>query len=138
MDGFAIAAILAGAWLLQIVLSSLQMRRFHATTQRLRRTGTRMAIGLAGTTYRRKVYTALVTGNDLRVTAAGRLAGFTVAAAMSEMPQVVGMHLDRIGKGAPPEGVDAKTWASLDHAAGFIRKQIAKEDPERRGGDGMT
>lgn len=136
MDGFAIAAILAGAWLVQIVLSNVQMRRFHATTQRLRKRGTRMAIGLAGSTYRRKVYTAVVTDEAGTVTAGGRLGGFTVAASMRELPEVVGLHIDRIGRGEPPDGFDAKTWASLDHAAEFIRKQIAKEHADGRGGDG--
>lgn len=134
MDGLTIALILAGAWLVQIVLSNLQMKRFHATTQRLRKTGTHMAIGLAGSTYRRKVYTAVVTDDDGIVTAGGRLGGFTVAAAMREMPEIVGMHLDQIGKGAPPPDIDAKTWESLDHAAEFIRKKLAKE--RARGGDG--
>ncbi|MFP5333246.1 MAG: transcriptional regulator GutM [Acidimicrobiia bacterium] len=134
MDGFTIALILAGAWLVQIVASNIQMKRFHATTQRLRKTGTRMAIGLAGSTYRRKVYSAVVIDDNDIVTAAGRLGGFTVAASMRELPEIVGMHLDRVGKGDPPDGIDPKTWASLDHAAEFIRKQIAKE--RARGGDG--
>lgn len=134
MDGLTIALILAGAWLVQIVLSNIQMKRFHATTQRLRKTGTRMAIGLAGSTYRRKVYTAVVTDDDDTVTAGGRLGGFTVAASMRELPEIIGMHIDRVGKGEPPEGIDQKTWASLDHAAEFIRKQLAKE--RARGGDG--
>lgn len=134
MDGLTIALVLAGAWLVQIVLSNIQMKRFHATTQRLRKTGTHMAIGLAGSTYRRKVYTAVVTDDDDIVTAGGRLGGFTVAATMRELPEIVGLHLDRVGKGAPPEGVDAKTWESLDHAAEFIRKKLAKE--RARGGDG--
>lgn len=136
MDGITIALVLAGAWLLQIVLSNIQMKRFHATTQRLRKTGTRLAIGLSGSTYRRKVYTALVTNDDDIVTAGGRLGGLTVAATMREMPEIVGMHLDRVGKGEPPDGIDTKTWASLDHAAEFIRKQIAKERSQPRGGDG--
>jgi DNA-binding transcriptional regulator of glucitol operon len=136
MDGFAIAAVLAGAWLMQIVLSNIQMKRFHATTQRLKKTGTRLAIGLSGSTYRRKIYTAVVTNDDDIVTAGGRLSGFTVAASMRELPEIVGLHIDRVGKGEPPEGIDAKTWASLDHAANFIRKQIAKGRARPGGGDG--
>jgi len=136
MDGFVITLVLAGAWLFQIVLSSLQMKRFHAATQRLRKTGSRLAIGLAGSTYRRKVYTAVVVDDDEIVTAGGRLAGFTVVAGLRELPEIVGMHLDRVGRGEPPAGIDTKTWASLDHAAGFIRKQIARERAENMGGDG--
>lgn len=136
MDGFVIVIVLAGAWLVQIVLSSLQMKRFHASTQRLRKTGSRLSIGLAGSTYRRKVYTAVVVDDNQIVTGAGRLGGITVVAGMRELPEIVGLHLDRVGKGQPPEGIDSKTWASLDHAADFIRKQIAKERAANLGGDG--
>lgn len=129
MDGISmtIVMMLAAAWLLQIWLSSQQMRRFHATSQRLRRLGTNMAIGLAGTTYRRKVYTAVVTDAENRVVAAEALGGFTVFAGSKPVPEVVGMSVDEIGRGDPPEGVSKKVWASLDHAAGFIRNKLAKD-----------
>ena len=122
-----IVMLLAGAWLLQIWLSSQQMRAFNRRSQQLRRMGTHMAIGLAGTTYRRKVYTTLVTDADHRVVAAEELGGFTVFASAKSVPQAVGMSLDEVGRGDPPAGVSKKTWASLDHAAGFIRNKLAKD-----------
>lgn len=122
-----VVLLLAGAWLLQIYLSSQQMRRFHSKSQQLRRMGTHMAIGLAGTTYRKKVYTALVTDADDLVVAAEELGGWTVFAGSKPVPQAVGMSLARVGRGDPPDGVSPKTWASLDHAAGFIRNKLAKE-----------
>jgi hypothetical protein len=87
-DGISMAIVfmLAAAWLLQIWLSSQQMRTFHKKSQQLRRIGTHMSI-----------------------------------------PQVVGLSLGEVGKGEPPAGVSKKTWASLDHAAGFIRNKLAKE-----------
>ncbi len=128
--------VLVGAWLLQIFMSNMQMRRFHRRSQEMRRTGTDMAVGLAGTNYRRKTYAVLVTDLHQRVTAAGYLSGFTVFADMKELPQLEGMHLDQVGKGDPPQGVSPKTWKALDHAAGFIRQKLAKSSPgsdEREG-----
>lgn len=122
-----IVMLLAGAWLLQIWLSSQQMRTFNKRSQQLRRMGTHMAIGLAGTTYRRKVYTTLVTDADHRVVAAEELAGFTVFAGSKPVPEAVGLSLDEVGRGDPPAGVSKKTWASLDHGAGFIRNKLAKD-----------
>lgn len=122
-----VVVLLAGAWLLQIYLSSQQMRRFNKKTQQLRRKGTHMAIGLAGTTYRKKIYSVLVTDATDCVVAAEQLGGWTVFAGSRPVPQVVGMSLTEIGRGEPPAGVHHKTWASLDHAAGFIRKKIAKD-----------
>ncbi len=130
-----VVVLLAGAWLLQIYLSSQQMRRFNKKSQQLRRMGTHMAIGLAGTTYRKKIYTTLVTDADDRVVAAEQLGGWTVFAGSKPVPQVVGMSISDIGRGGPPAGVSAKTWASLDHAAGFIRTKLAKDAATAAGGD---
>jgi DNA-binding transcriptional regulator of glucitol operon len=129
MDNISVTIVmlLVAAWLLQIWLSSQQMRAFHKKSQQLRKMGTHMAIGLAGTTYRRKIYSTLVTDADHRVVAAEELGGFTVFAGSKPVPAAVGMSLDEVGRGEPPAGVSAKTWASLDHAAGFIRNKLAKD-----------
>lgn len=134
-----IVLVLAGAWFAQILLSNMQMRRFHRTSQQWRRLGTSMAIGMAGTTYRRKTYSVLVIDDDARVVKAGKLSGFTVAAGLKPVPAVEGMALDDIGQGPPPSGVSQKTWKALDHAAGFLRRKLAKNaadaDPGETGGD---
>lgn len=122
----AIVGFLVAAWLLQIWMSAQQMRRFHATSQRLRRMGTHMAIGVAGNMYRSKTYVALVTNTGNQVVAAERLNGLTVFASSKPVPEVVGMSLDEVGRDDPPRGVSPKTWAALDYAAGFIRKKLLK------------
>ncbi len=124
--GFVIVMLLAGAWLLQIWLSSRQMRRFHADSQRLRKLGKYMAIGLAGTTYRRKVYTALAVDDAGKAITAIQLGGFTVFARSRTIEGIAGMPLEQIGQGEPPPEISQKTWASLDHAAGFIRKKFSE------------
>ena len=122
-----IVVALALAWFVQIVLSSWQMMRFHKRNQELRKLGTYMATGVAGTTYRRKVYATVVADDTHRVVAAGRLSGFTIAAGMKETDDIVGLHVDEVGEGEPPEGMSQKVWDAYGHAAGFIRAKIAKE-----------
>ena len=144
MDRISVTVVLllAGAWLLQIYLSSQQMKRFHAKTQEWRRMGSNMAIGLAGTTYRRKTYAVVVTDEEWSVVKAGRLTGFTVAANLKPVDEIIGMALENVGRGDPPAGVNDKTWAALDHAASFLRKKRAQDEAEvdvtDGGGDAMT
>ena len=125
-DTFFVVGLLAFAWLLQIMFSSWQMKRFHAKTQKLRRLGTHTSIGMAGTTYKRKTYTVLVVDDNLRVTAAEKLSGVSVLAGSKPVPEMVGIHLDDIGKGDPPAGVADKTWQSFDLGADFIRRKLAR------------
>ncbi len=133
----AILVLLVAAWGFQIWLSNQQMRRFHGRSQKLRRLGKYMAIGLAGNTYRRKTYAVLVIDDEHRVVAAEYLSGFTIFASLRPIEGVTGMDLDRVGEGHPPPGVSVKTWDALEHAAGFIRNQLAKEEAagERAAGD---
>jgi DNA-binding transcriptional regulator of glucitol operon len=136
----AVVILIVVAWGLQIWMSNQQMRRFNSRSHELRRTGDLMAVGLSGNTYRRKVYTILVTTYDGRVTAAEELAGSTVFANTRPLPAVIGFDVFDIGEGEPPEGVSAKTWASLEHAAGFIEKKLqqppSSHDTDSGGGSG--
>jgi DNA-binding transcriptional regulator of glucitol operon len=129
MDRISITVVLllAAAWMLQILLSTQQIRKFNATSQKLRRLGEYMAVGMAGTTYRKKVYATLVTDEEGRVVAALKLGGWTVFARGKPIDQVIGLSLEEVGRGEPPQGVTAKTWAALDHAADFIRKKITQD-----------
>jgi hypothetical protein len=68
-----------------------------------------------------------VVDDDERVSAAEELSGWTVFATLEPVEGVVGLPLDQVGQGEPPSGVSAKTWSAMDHAAGFIRKQLEKE-----------
>jgi hypothetical protein len=113
------------------MLSNYQMARFHRRSQKLRRLGTHMATGVSGNMYRRKVYGLLVTDGSRTVVAAEQLSGWTVAAGLKPVPELVGLDLDVVGKGDPPAGVRAKQWAAFDHAADFIRDELART-PARR------
>lgn len=124
----AIVAALAVLWGIQVFLSTLQMRRFHKRSQQLRRQGAHMAVGVAGNMYKRKVYVVVVVDTAGKVSAAEQLSGFTIFASLRPIPDMEGRDVWEIGRGEPPPKVSAKTWAAVDHAAGFIRKKI---DPIR-------
>ncbi len=119
---------LAGGWLLQLWMSTQQMRGFHRHIAELRALGSQTSIGMAGNTYKRKTYVAIAVDTDGVVQGAKRLAGFTVFAKPKVIAAVVGLHLDELGSGAPPAGVDEKTWDAIDHAAEFIRRKLASGD----------
>jgi DNA-binding transcriptional regulator of glucitol operon len=133
MDSGTIAVLVAlvGAWMVQIVLSSNQMRRYHRRSQKLRRLGTYMSTGVAGTMYRRKVYGLLVVDADHKVVAAEQLSGWTVIARLKPVPQLVGLDIGVVGKGDPPAGVTKKQWAAFDHSAGFVRDRIHQQASKR-------
>ena len=124
----AIVVSLFLVWSVQIFLSNQQMNRFNKRTMQLRRQGSLMAIGVAGNMYRRKVYVAVVIDDDGKVVAAESLSGFTVLATAKPIPGIQGLDLWVIGQGESPEGIPSKTWAAIDHAAGFLRKKV---DPIR-------
>ncbi len=124
----AIVVALFLVWSVQIFLSNQQMNRFNKRTMQLRRQGSLMAIGVAGNMYRRKVYVAVVIDDEGKVVAAEALSGFTVLAAAKPIHGMQGLDLWEIGRGEPPDGIPSKTWAAIDHAAGFLRKKV---DPIR-------
>ena len=124
----AIVVALFIVWSVQIFLSNQQMNRFNKRTMQLRRQGALMAIGVAGNMYRRKVYVAVVIDDDGKVVAAESLSGFTVLATAKPVSGMEGLDLWEIGQGDAPDGIPSKTWAAIDHAAGFLRKKV---DPIR-------
>jgi DNA-binding transcriptional regulator of glucitol operon len=124
----AIVVTLFIVWGVQIFLSNMQMKRFHDRSQKLRRMGTLMSIGLAGNMYKRKVYVSVVVDEESNVVAAEELSGWTVLANAKPIPDMAGRSVWEIGRGDPPRGISSKTWSAIDHAASFIRKKV---DPVR-------
>lgn len=124
-----VLGLLAFVWVLQIVLSSLQGRRFHQAVSRQRKLGdpTGTAVGMAGSNWRGKVYGVLTTDENRRIVAAGQLSGVTVFANIKPVPEVVGLTLQDIESGNPPAGVKKKLWQAFQHSAGFIRRQDERQ-----------
>lgn len=123
--------LLALAWIGQLALSLLQTRQFYRHVAQLRKGSYASAVGLAGSNWKRKVYGVLVVDENLTVTAAQKLSGFTVFARLKPVPQVEGVPLDRMEEEAPIPGVPRKIWDALRNAAGYIRthEQSREEDP---------
>lgn len=122
--------LVALVWVLQLAFSLLQTRRFHGRVAQLRKGSYATGIGFAGSTWKMKVYGVLVVNEDLTITAAEKLAGFTVFAALKPVPALVGLPLDRVSNGEPVSGVSRKLWAAFQNAAGYIASHHANADDE--------
>ncbi|KAA3647315.1 MAG: hypothetical protein DWQ07_07380 [Chloroflexi bacterium] len=90
MNPVAIIIALAIGWVLQLGLSLWQIRRFHSRVAELRSDGT-ASVGLAGGTYRGRVYTVLVADKDNNIVHAEKLSGWTVLANLKPVPALVGL-----------------------------------------------
>lgn len=111
--------LLAAVWLLQLFLALLQSRRFNKRISELRRSGSRTSVGLAGSTWRRKVYAVIVVDDERYIRRAEKLAGFTVFADSKPVEGVEGLHISRL-EGEPVEGVSPKVWLAMRNAAQYI------------------
>lgn len=119
--------LLGLAWIGQLALTLLQMRRFYRDTARMREGSYASGTGLSGSTWKRKVYGVLVVDEDLTIMRAGRLSGFTVFASMQPVPEVSGLPLSRIEEETPVDGVSQKLWHAFQNAAGYIRSHEQKK-----------
>ncbi|MEN8240511.1 MAG: transcriptional regulator GutM [Chloroflexota bacterium] len=115
-NGTIIIIALVVAWITQLGMSLLQMRRFHRRMAELRKLG-RASVGLAGGTYKGKVYTVIVLDDDDQITHAEKLSGITVFANLKPVPQVVGMSLEDLLLEEPQARVSKKAWESFRNAA---------------------
>lgn len=82
------------AWVLQFVLSYLQMRRFYGRISQLRRQlkGS-VAIGMAGSAWKRRQYAVLVIDANKHILAAEQLSGWTVWAGLKPVQGLAGYTL---------------------------------------------
>lgn len=119
---------LAIVWVLQLALSLLQTRRFHRKVSDLRRGNYASAVGMSGSTWKRKVYGVLVVDETLTVQSGHELSGITVFADLKPVPGVVDVPLSRIEEDQPLDGVKPKIWAALQQAARFIRNHESRRD----------
>lgn len=117
-------------WILQLILSGFQTKAFHQTVLRLKRPGCKTAVGLAGSNLKGKEYVVIVVDGSRTIVEARRLRGFTVAARLKPAPELEGLSLDDLD-GERPGGIRAKTWAALNHAAGFIERSMEEEQEEQ-------
>ena len=113
---------IAFVWMLQLVLSLLQTRRFYRKVEELRKLGGITSVGFSGRNWTLKNYGVLVVDSTRTITHAQRLSGITVFAGPRDVPELVGKRLSVLdGRTALP-GVSKKLWAAFQNAAGFITR----------------
>ena len=122
----AVFVVLAFAWVLQLILSLLQTKRFHKRIAELKRDGHMTSVGMAGSNWKRKVYSVLVVDEERNIVRAEKMSGFTVFADLKPVEGLNGMSLSRL-KDPPPEGIKPKLWEAFRSAAGFIERKDAEE-----------
>jgi DNA-binding transcriptional regulator of glucitol operon len=112
---------LAAAWLLQLLLSARQMRRYYARLRHLRQYG-RVAVGVAGSAWRRRVYGLLAVDEEGRVVRAEVLKGWTVFAQPQPAPALHGRTIQEILDGQV-SGLTAKELSAFQQAAAFAARR---------------
>lgn len=125
---------LALGWLLQLILSGFQTKRFHQAVIRLRRPGCKTAVGFAGSNLKGKEYVVIVVDDSRTIIDAQRLKGVTVMASLKPASELVGIALDDLD-GDPPPNVRAKSWEATRNAAGYIQRALEQRDDGPRPSD---
>jgi DNA-binding transcriptional regulator of glucitol operon len=113
-------ALIGLAWVLQLVLSLRQMRRFYRRVAELKRLG-RTGIGVGGGTYRGRAYAVVVADPQGRVLTAEVMSGISVFAGLRPLPELKGWNL-RVLHESPPASLNAKQRAALTQAANKLLK----------------
>lgn len=119
-------------WLIQLCLSYLQIQRFNTRVIALRKQGKKTAVGMAGSTYRRRVYAVLVVDERGQITAAERFGGWTVFASLKPVPALVGMLIEDIGE-KPQFDIKPKIWKAFCNSTHYILEHDHTHAPAGKG-----
>ena len=123
-----IAIIAFAAWLIQLGLAYRQAHQFAQRIRALRKLGL-CATGLAGGSYRGRIYVALVVHPlTHRVLRAEQLRGYTVFARPKPIPPLEGHSLDELLlPDTTIEGVSPRAMQAVRSAAEFIQKSLEQD-----------
>ena len=113
---------IAFVWMLQLVLSLLQTRRFYRKVAALRKLGGITSVGVSGSNWTLKNYGVLVVDDTRTITHAQRLSGITVFAGPRDVPELVGKRLSVLHERTALPGVGTKLWAAFQNAAEFLTR----------------
>lgn len=127
MNVSVIFLALAFVWMLQLILSLLQTKRFHQNIADLRKQGAATSVGISGRNWTLKNYGVLVVDEERMVIRAQKLTGFTVFSNLKDVPQLAGLPLDRFDSHEPVQGVKKKLWQAFQNAATFITRHDQRE-----------
>ncbi|MGI9255947.1 MAG: transcriptional regulator GutM [Salinispira sp.] len=121
---------IAFVWILQLILSLLQTKRFHQKIAELRKLGTATSVGISGKSITLKNYAVLVVDDTRTIISAQKLSGFTVFANLKDVPGLQGISLDRFTSQTPIENIKPKLWRAFQNAADFITRHDEKQKTE--------
>ena len=131
MNLSALFLALAFVWVLQLIFSLLQTKRFHKSVAELRKQGAATSVGISGRNWTLKNYGVLVVDEERVVIRAQKLTGFTVFANLKDVPQLSGFSLERFDSQEPVTGVKKKLWQAFQSAAAFIIRHDKKQLEEK-------
>jgi DNA-binding transcriptional regulator of glucitol operon len=123
----------AFVWMLQLILSLLQTKRFHQQVANLRKLGPATAVGQSGRNWTLKKYGVMVCDEERNVVKAQSLTGITVFSNLKDVPELTGLPLERFNDENPVEGVSKKLWSAFMNAADFIARhdrKLAEEESD--------
>ena len=117
---------IAFVWMLQLILSLFQTKRFHRQVADMRKIGPATAVGVSGKNWTLKKYGVLVCDDDRTVIKAAKLTGMTVFASLQEVPELQGLSLERFTDARPAGGIKPKLWGAFMNSAEFIMRYDRK------------
>lgn len=130
MNASLLFLAVAFVWMLQLILSLLQTKRFHRRIAELRKMGPATSIGYSGKNWTGKKYGVLVVDDERNVVRAEKLTGFTVFSNLKEVPLLAGVPIDRVLQDEPLTGMKKSLWDAFKNAAEYIVKHDTKEENE--------
>ena len=114
-------------WLIQLILSLFQTKRFYKKYYELKKEGDTSSIGMAGSNWKRKVYAVLVVNKEREIIHACKLSGFTVFANLKKVEGLKGQKLSALKDNPEKLNLNKKVLEAFQNSADFIFKHDIKE-----------
>jgi len=125
-----LAGILIFFFVVQALGASWQARRMVATMKALYQHGT-LAIGMAGSIYRGRLYAFLVSNDEGTIVKAEQLKGWTVFAQPRPVEALIGLKLsDLLVESPTVEGVSKKAMQAFSMAARTLMDRLEERRAE--------
>ncbi len=109
-------------WVVQLILSLFQTRRFYKKYYELKKDGDASSIGMAGSNWKRKIYAVLVVNKEREIIHACKLSGFTVFANLKKVNSLKGSKIYELEENPEKLDLDKKLLEAFINSAKFIIK----------------
>jgi DNA-binding transcriptional regulator of glucitol operon len=127
MKYVGIFALVIAAWVLQLVLSTFQYRRYYSRLKELRKEGARTAVGMVGSNWKTKAFGVLVVDDDDVIVRAEKLSGWTVFANLKPVEGVTGLPIQALDAEEPVAGVRKRIWRALQAAKTYLEEEETRK-----------